>query len=85
MSTPPLVDRRRALDASSDLDVAYRVRGIQREVVRGVSLQIARGGSYGLVGESGCGKSTVAMAVIRYLPRNGRVTRRRRSTSAGAT
>ena len=56
-----------------DLDVAYRVRGVEREVLRGVSLQIGAGEAYGLVGESGCGKSTTALAVVRYLPRNGRV------------
>ena len=37
-------------------------------------LPIGRGLSYGLVGESGCGKSTAALAIVRYLPRNGRVT-----------
>ncbi len=57
-----------------DLDVAYRVRGIDRPVLRGVSFEIARGESYGLVGESGCGKSTVALAIVRYLARNGRVS-----------
>jgi peptide/nickel transport system ATP-binding protein len=57
-----------------DLRVAYRVRGTWREVLRGVSLSIAQGESFGLVGESGCGKSTAAFAVMRYLPRNGRVT-----------
>jgi peptide/nickel transport system ATP-binding protein len=62
-----------ALDIA-DLDVAYRVRGIWRPVLRGVSLTIARGESYGLVGESGCGKSTTAYAVLRYLPRNGRIS-----------
>jgi peptide/nickel transport system ATP-binding protein len=56
-----------------DLDVVYRVRGLDRQVLRGVSLEIGRGESYGLVGESGCGKSTAALAVVRYLPRNGRV------------
>ena len=57
-----------------DLRLAYRVRGIDRPVLRGVSFSIERGRSYGLVGESGCGKSTVALALVRYLPRNGRVT-----------
>jgi peptide/nickel transport system ATP-binding protein len=61
-----------------DLCVDYRVRGVWREVLRGISFTVERGGSYGLVGESGCGKSTAALAAIRYLPRNGRV-------SAGAT
>jgi peptide/nickel transport system ATP-binding protein len=57
-----------------DLRVAYTVRGRPREVLRGVSLEIAPGESYGLVGESGCGKSTAALTVVRYLPPNGRVT-----------
>ncbi len=56
-----------------ELDVVYRVRGRDREVLRGVSLTVRRGEAYGLVGESGCGKSTTALAVVRYLPRNGHV------------
>ena len=56
-----------------DLDVVYRVRGRDRQVLRGVSLAVRRGEAYGLVGESGCGKSTAALAVVQYLPRNGRV------------
>jgi peptide/nickel transport system ATP-binding protein len=57
-----------------DLQVVYRVRGKDRQVLRGVSLAIERGESYGLVGESGCGKTTAAYAIMRSLPRNGRVT-----------
>jgi peptide/nickel transport system ATP-binding protein len=56
------------------VDVVYRVRGNDRRVLRGVSFEIESGESYGLVGESGCGKSTVALAVVRYLARNGRVS-----------
>jgi peptide/nickel transport system ATP-binding protein len=70
--SPALDDRVPALDVR-DLDVAYRVRGRDRQVIRGVSFTIAPGESYGLVGESGCGKSTVALTVVRYLPRNGHV------------
>jgi len=55
------------------LDVVFRVRGKDRQVLRGVDLTVARGESYGLVGESGCGKSTAALAAVRYLARNGRV------------
>jgi peptide/nickel transport system ATP-binding protein len=57
-----------------DLEVSYRVRSRQQRVVREVSFRVGRGESYGLVGESGCGKSTIALAVVRYLARNGRVS-----------
>jgi peptide/nickel transport system ATP-binding protein len=56
------------------LEVSYRVGRRERKVVSDVNLAIRRGESYGLVGESGCGKSTVAFAAIRYLARNGRVS-----------
>src|SRR3954466_8060269 len=59
--------------AVEDLEVVYTVRGIDREVLRGVSFSIAPGEAYGLVGESGCGKSTTAYAAVRYLPRNGKI------------
>lgn len=62
-----------ALDVS-DLELVYKVRGVDRAVLRGVSFAIERGRSYGLVGESGCGKSTAALGIVRYLPRNGRIT-----------
>ncbi len=57
-----------------NLGVAYRVKGRSQQVLYGIDLQIARGEAYGLVGESGCGKSTAAFAAVRYLPRNGLVT-----------
>ncbi len=56
------------------LEVSFRVRGHDVKVLHGVSLRIGAGESYGLVGESGCGKSTVAAAAVRYLAGNGRVS-----------
>ena len=54
-----------------DLSVGYRARGAAQLVLRDVSFTIAPGETYGLVGESGCGKSTVAFAALRALPRSG--------------
>ncbi|MEM9892726.1 MAG: ABC transporter ATP-binding protein [Actinomycetota bacterium] len=57
-----------------DLHMSYIVRGTPRAVLRGVSFDVQPGEAYGLVGESGCGKSTTAYAALRYLPSNGLIT-----------
>ena len=71
---PPATTAQPDALAVEHIDVSYRVRGRQIPVVRDVSFRIGRGESYGLVGESGCGKSTIALAVVRYLARNGNVS-----------
>lgn len=55
------------------LSVSYRRRGEYCAVLQDVSFEIASGQALGLVGESGCGKTTVAMALMRYLPRSARL------------
>jgi len=61
--------------AFQGVDVTYRAGGEDRRVLRDLNLAIAPGEAYGLVGESGCGKSTAAFAAVRYLARNGQVSR----------
>jgi peptide/nickel transport system ATP-binding protein len=52
-----------------DLRVTYRSERGHVPAVRGVDLTIERGETVGLAGESGCGKSTIAGAVLRLLPK----------------
>jgi peptide/nickel transport system ATP-binding protein len=56
-----------------NLAVAYKVRGGEVEAVQNVTLDIDKGESHGIVGESGCGKSTVAWSIINFLGANGYV------------
>lgn len=51
-----------------DLTVTYRTQAGPVPAVRGVNLDLERGQVLGLAGESGCGKSTIAGAILRLLP-----------------
>ncbi len=57
-----------------DLCVTYRTDGGPVPAVRGVNLTVEAGQTVGLAGESGCGKSTIASAVLRLLPRGTEVS-----------
>jgi len=43
------------------------------KAVEGVSFQLEKGEAMGLAGESGCGKTTVALSLLKILPSNGRI------------
>ena len=64
---PPLLQVR-------GLSVAFQTDAGPARAVDDVSFDLARGGTLGLVGESGCGKTTTALALLRLLPPGGTVT-----------
>jgi len=56
-----------------DLSTEFRSGGRWLEAVSDVAFDLQRGEILGLVGESGCGKSTIAYSVMRLLARNARI------------
>ena len=57
----------------SDLRTRIGAGGQAARVVDGIDLAIARGETYALLGESGCGKSMTALSIMRLLPHGGRI------------
>jgi peptide/nickel transport system ATP-binding protein len=59
-----------------DLDVSFRLPGGESPVIRDLSFDLAEGETLGIVGESGCGKSMTALALMGLIPSPpGRVSR----------
>ncbi len=57
----------------NDLKTYYYTRGGVVRSVDGISFGIRKGSSFGLVGESGCGKTTTGMSLINLLSPPGRI------------
>lgn len=53
--------------------ISYETRYGDVEAVRDVSFDVHRASTFGVVGESGCGKSTVAFGIVDFLGDNGKI------------
>jgi peptide/nickel transport system ATP-binding protein len=56
-----------------NLTTYYFTRRGPVKAVEGVSFQVEKGEAMGLAGESGCGKTTVALSLLKILPTGGRI------------
>ena len=65
MSTPLLEVR--------DLKTHFHTKEGIAKAVDGISFEVYEGASFGFVGESGCGKTTAALSIIKLLPENGKI------------
>ena len=57
-----------------DLDMSYKTIDGEVEAVKKVSFSVKEGESFGIVGESGCGKTSVAMSLLQLQADNGQIT-----------
>jgi len=56
-----------------NLQISYETRKGDVEAIQGVSFKVGEGETVGLVGESGCGKSTIAFGIVNFLGSNGKI------------
>ncbi len=70
----PPTDHPGTLLEVTDLRVSLQTQRGPAEALRGISFAVGRGESVGLIGESGCGKSITALALMGLLPDGARVS-----------
>ncbi len=64
-----------ALLEVKDLAIEYTTQRGTVRAVEGVNFEVDEGEALGLAGESGCGKTTTALSIMRLLPYNGKIVR----------
>ena len=57
-----------------NLNMSYKTLDGDVEAVKDVSFTVKEGESFGIVGESGCGKTSVAMSLLQLQADNGKIT-----------
>ena len=70
---PRLADPNAPLLVVDDLRTYFDLGGSTVKAVDGVSFRLDHGQALGIAGESGCGKTTTALSLVRILPPNGRI------------
>lgn len=60
-----------------DLTMHYKTKAGWVQAIDSVSFSLKKGQSLGLVGESGCGKTSIAMSIMRLLPYNAKIVKGR--------
>ena len=65
--SPPVIE-------IENLGIAYETRTGDVQAVRNINFSVREGETMGLVGESGCGKSTIAFGIVNFLGPNGKIT-----------
>jgi peptide/nickel transport system ATP-binding protein len=58
-----------------DLSVHYSIKRGDVKAAEDVSFSLEKGEAMGLAGESGCGKTTVALSLLKILPINGKIVK----------
>ena len=69
----PPADGRTPILEIENLNISFETRKGEIPAVMDFSMTVMPGETMGLVGESGCGKSTVSLGIMRYLGHNGRI------------
>ena len=70
---PRQADPTQPLLAVDDLKTYFTLDGATVHAVDGVSFRLDQGEALGIAGESGCGKTTTALSLVRLLPGNARI------------
>jgi oligopeptide/dipeptide ABC transporter ATP-binding protein len=70
---PKLADPTAPLLAVENLRTHFKLENGWVHAVDGVSFRLDHGEALGLAGESGCGKTTTALSLVRLLPANARI------------
>lgn len=56
-----------------DLEMHYHIKAGWVRAVDNISFSLEQGDALGIVGESGCGKSSLAFTILKLLPKNGHI------------